>query len=225
MARFKRLKVLIKMEEIGVVPVFYTPDAELAKGIAGACADGGALCVEMTNRGDGAIDVFRELENFCRKNKPEVMLGVGSIVDAPTAAMYIAEGANFVVGPALDEETAVLCNKRKIPYMPGCGSATEIHRAEALGVEICKVFPGKEVGGPSFVKAVKVPCPWTSIMPTGGVDTTRESLKAWFDAGIVCAGIGSNLITKEIMKNKDFKKLTEDVKNVIKIIKEVRETK
>lgn len=222
MARFKRLEVLNKMIEIGLVPVFYTPDIEVAKGVIQACAEGGALCIEMTNRGDHAIDVFKELEKFAAKEFPQVILGVGSVVDAPTAAMYIAYGANFVVGPVLDKETAILCNKRKIPYMPGCGSVTEIHEAEALGVEICKIFPGAEVGGPEFVSAVKGPCPWTMIMPTGGVEPTRESLKEWFDAGIVAAGIGSKLITKEILRNKDFKTLAQKVKETIEIIKEVR---
>jgi 2-dehydro-3-deoxyphosphogluconate aldolase / (4S)-4-hydroxy-2-oxoglutarate aldolase len=222
MARFKRMQVLNKLEQIGLVPVFYTPDIDEAKNIVKSCAEAGALCVEMTNRGDRAIEVFNELEKFAIKEFPEIILGVGSIVDAPTAALYIAYGANFVVGPVLDKETAVMCNKRKIPYMPGCGSATEIHEAEALGVEICKVFPGEEVGGPSFIKAVKGPCPWTSIMPTGGVDPTRESLKEWFEAGITSAGIGSKLITKEILKNKDFKKLTENIKSVLDIIKEVK---
>lgn len=222
MSRFKRMYVLNKIEEIGLVPVFYTPDIEIAKGIIKSCAEAGALCVEMTNRGDHAIDVFKELEKFAAKEYPEIILGVGSIVDAPTAAMYIAYGANFVVGPVLDKETAILCNKRKIPYMPGCGSATEIHEAEALGVEICKVFPGAEVGGPAFVSAVKGPCPWTSIMPTGGVDPTKESLKEWFGAGISAAGIGSKLITKEILKNKDFATLTKNIKNTLDMIKEVR---
>lgn len=222
MARHRRLKVLSTMEQVGLIPVFYNKDIETAKKIVSACAEGGAVCIEMTNRGDAAIEVFKALEAHCAANHPEVILGVGSIVDAPTASLYIAYGASFIVGPVLDEETAVLCNKRKVAYSPGCGSATEIHRAEALGVEICKVFPGGEVGGPGFVKAVLGPCPWTSIMPTGGVSPTKESLSAWFKAGIVCAGIGSNLITSDIIKSGDFKKLTADIKSTIALIKEIR---
>lgn len=225
MARFSRLRTLTTMIDVGVIPVFYIPDVEIAKGIVSALYEGGALCVEMTNRGDAAIDVFKELEKFCSGNFPEVILGVGSVVDAPTAALYITYGTNFVVGPVFDRDTAILCNSRKIPYSPGCGSATEIHMAESYGVEICKVFPGKQVGGPAFVKAVKGPCPWTSIMPTGGVDPTVESLTEWFSAGVSCVGIGSNLITKDIIKNHDFKKLSEDVKRVISIIKDIRNKK
>ena len=223
MARFTRLQTLSSMIDIGLIPVFYTPQIDTAKNIVSALFEGGATCIEMTNRGDGAIEVFKELEKFCLEEYPNAILGIGSIVDAPTAAMYISYGANFVVGPLFDKNVAMLCNSRKIPYSPGCATATEIHIAETYGVEICKMFPGKEVGGPSFVKAVKGPTPWTSIMPTGGVEPTRESLEKWIEAGVSCVGIGSNLITKEIIKNKNFKQLSADVKNIIDMIKEIRQ--
>jgi len=213
------------MKEIGVIPVFYHADVEVAKNVVCACADGGARLVEFTNRGDRAINVFTQLEEFCAKNKPEVILGVGSIVDAPTAAMYIAAGANFVVGPLLDEDTAKLCNGRKIPYSPGCGSVTEIHRAEMLGVEICKIFPGAEVGGPPFAKSVKGPCPWTDLMPTGGVSPTKESLTAWFEAGVACVGMGSNLITKELLAAKDYPGIAKKVRETLQLIQSIRKGK
>ncbi len=224
MARFSRLKSLITMEKIGLVPVFYNSDIEVSKKIVRACAEGGAICIEMTNRGDGAIDVFKELEIFCKKELPEVILGVGSVVDAPTAAIYIDYGTNFVVGPVIDEETAYLCNKRKIPYSPGCGSATEIQKAHSLGVEFCKLFPGAQVGGPSFVNAIRGPCPWTSIMPTGGVSPDEESLRNWFTAGVVCVGIGSQLITKEEITSGNFNKIAAEVRRVIDLIKNIRES-
>ena len=222
MARYKRLETLVMMKEIGLIPVFYNGDFEVARSVVCACADGGARLVEFTNRGDRAINVFTRLEEFCAKERPDVVLGVGSIVDAPTAAMYIGAGANFVVGPLLDEETARLCNSRKIPYSPGCGTVTEIHRAETLGVEICKIFPGAEIGGPAFVKNVRGPCPWTDIMPTGGVSPTRESLGAWFEAGVACVGMGSNLITKDLLAARDYAGMTKKVKEAIEIIKQVR---
>ncbi len=222
MARFKRLDVLNKMVESGLVPVFYIPDIETAKSVVKACYDGGARVMEMTNRGDGAVHVFRELEKYCKKELPEAILGVGSIVDGPTAAMYIADGANFIVGPVLDTDTAYICNSRKVPYMPGCGSATEIHNAERLGVEICKIFPGSQVGGPDFVKSVKGPCPWTMIMPTGGVDSTEESITAWFKAGVSSVGMGSKLITKDLVQKKDFAAITEQVKKVLGYIKKAK---
>jgi len=225
MSRYKRLDVLCMMKQIGMIPVFYHSDFETAKNVICACADGGARVVEFTNRGDMAINVFNQLEEFCAKNKPEAVLGVGSIVDAPTAAMYIAAGANFVVGPVLDEDVAKLCNSRKIPYSPGCGSATEIHNAEKLGVEICKVFPGQEVGGPGFVKMIKGPCPWTDIMPTGGVSPTKESLTVWFEAGAACVGMGSNLVTKELLSAKDYASITAKIKQTLELIVSIRKGK
>ncbi|NLE75316.1 MAG: bifunctional 4-hydroxy-2-oxoglutarate aldolase/2-dehydro-3-deoxy-phosphogluconate aldolase, partial [Chloroflexi bacterium] len=194
MARFDRMTVLNKMVELGLVPVFYHQDLEVAKQVVGACSAGGAKVVEFTNRGDFAPQVFLELAQHVAKTDPTVILGVGSVVDAPTAALYIGHGANFVVGPLLNPEVARLCNRRKIPYAPGCATASEIAQAEELGVEIVKVFPGECVGGPDFVKAVLGPCPWTRIMPTGGVDATEESLRAWFQAGVAAVGIGSKLI-------------------------------
>ena len=222
MALHKRLDVLVLMKQIGLIPVFYNGDFEIVKNIAMACADGGAKCIEFTNRGDRAIDVFRQLAIFRDSERPDLILGVGSICDAPTAAMYIAAGTDFVVGPLLDEETAKLCNKRKIPYSPGCGSMTEIHKAHELGVEICKLFPGAQVGGPAFVKAIKGPCPWTEIMPTGGVSPTKESLSEWFNAGIVCAGMGSKLITKELVAAKDWAGMTAKVNETIELIRQIR---
>ena len=212
MARHKRLDVLLSMRRIGLVPVFYNGDFETVKDVVIACADGGAKCIEFTNRGDRAIEVFTQLCKFRDAEKPELVLGVGSICDAPTAAMYIAAGADFVVGPLLDEETAKLCNKRKIPYSPGCGSMTEIHKAHELGVEMCKLFPGAQVGGPAFVKAATGPCPWTEIIPTGGVSPTQESLSDWFGAGIACVGMGSKLITKELLAAKDYAGISKKVK-------------
>lgn len=216
------MQVLRSMEKLGMVPVFFTPDTDTAKQIVEACAGAGAFCVEMTNRGDHAIDIFCDVERYLRNKHPEVMFGVGSIVDAPTAALYIAHGASFVVGPVLDRETALLCNKRKIPYLPGCATVSEIHEAHSLGVEICKIFPAQLVGGPEFVKAVKGPCPWTSIMPTGGVEPTKESLSAWFAAGVSCVGMGSKLITKELLKNKDFTTLESKIKAALELIQQIR---
>ena len=223
MARHSRLETLSAMKTIGLVPVFYNPEFDVAKNIAAACVAGGAKVIEFTNRGDRAIDVFTQLAIYRDAERNEMILGVGSICDAPTAAMYINAGADFVVGPVLDEETAGLCNSRKIPYSPGCGTVTEINNAHCLGVEICKIFPGAQVGGPAFVKSVKGPMPWTELMPTGGVSPTKESLTEWFSAGIACAGIGSKLITKELIASQDYKALSEKVAKTIQMISQVRD--
>jgi 2-dehydro-3-deoxyphosphogluconate aldolase/(4S)-4-hydroxy-2-oxoglutarate aldolase len=223
MAKHSRLEVLTAMKRTGLVPVFYNSDFETAKNIVAACGDGGAACVEFTNRGDRAVNVFTRLAEYRDAQRPDIILGVGSVCDAPTAAMYVSAGADFVVGPVLDEETAKVCNARKIPYSPGCGSVTEIQKAHILGVEIVKIFPGDSIGGANFVKAVRGPCPWTEIMPTGGVSPTKESLKEWFDAGIACAGMGSKLITKEFVAAKDWTGITKKVRDTIELIKQIRE--
>ena len=222
MARYKRLETLLLMKQTGLIPVFYHQDAEVAKNIVCACADGGARLVEFTNRGDGAFEVFKALEGYLAAQRPDVVLGTGSVVDAPTAAMYIGAGSNFIVSPLLDEETGRLCNCRKVAWCPGCGTVSEIHRAETLGAEICKIFPGGEIGGPAFVKNLRGPCPWTDIMPTGGVEPTAESLSAWFDAGIACAGMGSKLITKELVAKKDYAAIRDNVKKAIDLINTIR---
>ena len=208
-----------------MVPVFYHADIAVARDVAAACAGGGCNLLEFTNRGDHAWEVFNELEKFCAREIPQMILGVGSVVDPGTASLYINNGANFVVGPLLNPDVARACNRRKVPYSPGCGSATEISAAEELGVEIVKIFPGKEVGGPGFVKAVKGPCPWVSIMPTGGVDPSEASLKAWFEAGVACVGMGSNLITKELLKAKDYAGLAAKVAETLALIRQIRGAK
>jgi 2-dehydro-3-deoxyphosphogluconate aldolase/(4S)-4-hydroxy-2-oxoglutarate aldolase len=216
------MEVLNTIVELGLVPVFYSADLEVAKQIVAACGTEGARVVEFTNRGDRAWNVFTQLVAWAEQVHPEIILGVGSVIDMPTAAMFIGSGANFVVGPMLNPEIARLCNRRKIAYSPGCGSVSEISEAEALGVEIVKVFPGMQVGGPAFVKAVRGPMPWTRIMPTGGVDATEESIRTWFEAGVACVGIGSKLISKELVAAGDFVAISNKVAQVLAWIKGVR---
>jgi 2-dehydro-3-deoxyphosphogluconate aldolase/(4S)-4-hydroxy-2-oxoglutarate aldolase len=217
-----RMAVLTALMDQGVIPVFYHPDVEVCKKVIQACADGGAPCIEFTNRGDFASHVFYEVTRHFASADPRVIMGVGSIVDAPTAGIYIANGAKFVVGPILNADVAKVCNRRKIPYSPGCGSASEISYAEELGCEIVKVFPGSSVGGPDFVKAVLGPMPWTRIMPTGGVDPDEASVKKWFGAGIVAAGMGSKLITQELLDAGDYAGITAKVRETVELIKKVR---
>jgi 2-dehydro-3-deoxyphosphogluconate aldolase/(4S)-4-hydroxy-2-oxoglutarate aldolase len=222
MARFSRLEVLNTIMDTGLVPVFFNADVEVAKKVVQACAAGGARVVEFTNRGNFAPELFKELSRYGEQEAPEVILGVGSVIDEPTAAMYIAYGANFVVGPVLNEAVARLCNRRKVAYSPGCGSVSEMSYAEELGVEIVKVFPGGSVGGPAFVKSVLGPCPWTRIMPTGGVDATEESIKDWFEAGVACVGMGSKLIRKDLVAAGDWGEITAKTRQVLQWIREAR---
>lgn len=221
MSRFSRLEVALTMEKTGLVPLFYHADAEIAKKVVKACYDGGARLLEFTHRGLFAQEVFNELAKYCAKECPEMILGIGSITDAATASYYMNIGAQFIVTPVFREDIAIVCNRKKILWSPGCGSLTEIAKAEELGCEIVKLFPG-EIYGPKFIQAAKAPQPWTKIMPTGGVDTSMENLKSWFDAGATCVGMGSKLITKEIIDNQDYILLEEKVREVINTIKKLK---
>jgi len=221
MAQFTRIQVATQMGSDGLVPLFYHEDIDVAKQVLKACYQGGSRLIEFTNRGDFAHEVFGQLVKFASTELPEMILGVGSVTDAPTAALYIQLGANFVVTPVLRDDVGLVCNRRKILWSPGCGTLSEIARAEELGAEIVKVFPGSQLG-PGFVKAIKGPCPWTSIMPTGGVTAEEENLRNWFDAGVTCVGMGSKLIKKEFVNQQDYEGLKKHVQNTIQLIKEIR---
>ena len=222
MARFSRMEVLNTMAESGMIPLYYNSNPQIIKNIIEACYKGGARVFEFTNRGDYAHEVFAEVNKWCANKFPEMILGVGSVVDSGTASLYIQLGTNFIVSPLLNPEIAKVCNRRKIPWLPGCATISEINLAEELGVEIVKIFPGKEVGGPSFVKSIKGPCPWTSIMPSGGVTTERDNLGAWIKAGATCVGIGSNLFPKEVIANENYSKIEDSVRNVLSVIRELK---
>lgn len=221
MAKYSRIEVATVMKETGMVPLFFHSDAEVAKKVLKACYDGGARLMEFTSRGDFAFEIFGELNKYALAELPGMILGVGSITDAAAASLYMQLGANFIVTPVLREDIALVCNRRKVLWSPGCGTLTEIARAEELGCEIVKLFPG-DVYGPNFIKAIKAPCPWTSIMPTGGVSTSEENLRGWFDAGVTCVGIGSQLISTEIVKSQDFEGLESKVKETLATIKRIR---
>ncbi|MEW5870175.1 MAG: bifunctional 4-hydroxy-2-oxoglutarate aldolase/2-dehydro-3-deoxy-phosphogluconate aldolase [Chloroflexota bacterium] len=222
MAQHTRLEVYNTILNSGLVPLFYHSEVEVSKQICAALFQGGARLIEFTNRGDFAFQVFTALAQHLAQAMPDMIFGVGSVLDAPTAAMYISAGANFVVGPVLNPEVALLCNRRKIAYVPGCGSASEISSAEELGVEIIKVFPGQSVGGPGFIKAVLGPMPWTRMMPTGGVDATQDSIQGWFKAGACAVGMGSNLVTKADVKAANYTAITERTAQVLAWIQPVK---
>ncbi|MDA9886681.1 bifunctional 4-hydroxy-2-oxoglutarate aldolase/2-dehydro-3-deoxy-phosphogluconate aldolase [Flavobacteriaceae bacterium] len=221
MAQYTRLQVVQQMEESGMVPLFYHQDIDVAKAVLKACYDGGARLMEFTSRGDFAIEIFNQLIKYAIAKLPGMILGVGSVTDAAAASQYMLSGANFIVTPVFREDIAVVCNRRKVLWSPGCGSLTEIAQAEEMGCEVVKLFPGSTYG-PGFVKAIKGPQPWTSIMPTGGVSTDEANLKGWFDAGVTCVGMGSQLISKDILANKAYDTLTANVKDALALIKQLR---
>ncbi|PRX51643.1 bifunctional 4-hydroxy-2-oxoglutarate aldolase/2-dehydro-3-deoxy-phosphogluconate aldolase [Salegentibacter salegens] len=224
MYKYTRIEVVLEMQNLGLIPVFYHPNVNVCKKVIKACYEGGARVFEFTNRGDFAFEVFEELIKYCKDNLPGMIIGVGSIVDASTCALFMERGANFIVSPVFKEDIAILCNRRKLLWIPGCGTLTEISQAEELGCEIVKIFPGS-VYGPNFVKAIKGPCPWTSIMPTGGVTISKSNLEEWFEAGVTCVGIGSKLISANILLKKDFSLLSERVNSTLTLIRNARNRK
>ncbi|MDR0834961.1 MAG: bifunctional 4-hydroxy-2-oxoglutarate aldolase/2-dehydro-3-deoxy-phosphogluconate aldolase [Tannerella sp.] len=222
MARFNKLQVLSVISATGMVPVYYNKDIEVAKNVLKACYEGGVRAFEFTNRGDFAQDVFAELNKFAAKECPEMIIGIGSIVDAPTAAMYLQLGANFVVGPLFNPDVAKVCNRRLVPYTPGCGTVSEIGFAQEAGCDLCKIFPAGSVGGPSFVKDIKAPMPWTMIMATGAVEPTEENLTTWFKSGVTAVGMGSKLFPKEAIKEGDWVAITNLCRKAISYIISVK---
>lgn len=222
MAKYLRLDVFNSIIQSGLVPLFYHDKADVALEVLKAINDGGSRVLEFTNRGEKALPVFIRLVQFVEENKLPIILGVGSVIDAPTAAIFIANGANFIVGPSFNIEVARLCNRRKIGYIPGCATATEISTAEEAGAEIIKIFPGDTLGGANFLKSILGPMPWSRIMPSGGVEGTRESVQGWLKAGACCVGMGSNLARKEWLANGNYSAISETVQSVLGWIKEYR---
>ena len=217
----ERIKVALIMEEQGLVPLFFHPDIEVCKKVLKACYDGGARLMEFTNRGLFAHEIFSKLSKYKIANLPGMALGVGSIQDAATASLFMQCGADFIVTASLKEDVALACNKRKVFWSSGCGSLTEISKAEELGCEIVKLFPGA-IYGPNFVKSVKAPQPWTKIMPTGGVSPTIESISSWFNAGVSCVGMGSKLLSKDLIAKGDYEQLKINASTALELIKSVR---
>ncbi|WP_204346817.1 bifunctional 4-hydroxy-2-oxoglutarate aldolase/2-dehydro-3-deoxy-phosphogluconate aldolase [Psychroserpens algicola] len=221
MAKYSRLEVVDIMNKTGLVPLFYDSDITTCKSILDALYEGGARLLEFTARGDFAENVFAQLNIYALEKLPGMILGVGSVTDAASASRYMALGANFIVTPVLREDIAIVCNRRKVLWSPGCGSLSEIAKAEELGCEIVKLFPGG-IYGPDFVKAIKGPQPWTSIMPTGGVSPTKENLQQWFSAGVSCVGIGSKLVKKDAKGAYNLEEIKTTTKQALQFIKDVR---
>ena len=221
MARFDKIDVLAKMRITGIVPVFYHSNPEIAKQVVKACYDGGVRAFEFTNRGDFAHEVFAEVVKYAAKECPELAVGVGSVVDPATAALYLQLGACFVVGPLFNPEVARVCNRRSVPYTPGCGTVSEVGAAQECGCDLGKVFPG-DVLGPKFVKGLTAPMPWSKLMVTGGVEPTRENISAWFAAGVYCVGMGSKLFPKDKIAAADWQYISDKCAEAIGYAAECR---
>lgn len=222
MSQFDRITVYNVMLEDGLIPLFYNKDIDKTKKVTEALVKGGSRVLEFTNRGDLAVEVFSDLIKFSMKEYSDLIVGVGSVIDAPTAAIFIANGANFIVGPSFSKEIALLCNKRKVAYIPGAATVNEISTAEKFGAEIVKIFPGSTVGGPNFIKNILGPMPWSKLMPTAGVTTEESNIKAWFDAGAACIGMGSKLVSSKLVSEGKYNEIASLTSEVLKIIKNIR---
>ena len=221
MAKYSKLQVLLAMKETGIVPVFYNSDVEVSKKVLKACYDGGIRLFEFTNRGDFAHEVFGELVKYANAELPGMIMGAGSVVDPGTAALFIQLGANFIVGPVFNPAVVPVCNRRLIPYCPGCGSVSEVSTAQEAGCDVCKVFPG-DVLGPAFVKDLRGPMPWSQVMVTGGVKPEKANLEGWFKSGVTCVGMGSNLFPKDAIAAGDWGRITALCRETVETIKTLR---
>lgn len=221
MAKFDKLQVMAKIAAAPMVPVFYHKDAEVAKAVVKACYDGGVRAFEFTNRGDFAHEIFADVVKFAASECPEMAIGVGSVVDPGTASLYMQLGACFVVGPLFNPDVAKVCNRRSVPYTPGCGSVSEVGFAQEAGCDLIKIFPG-DVLGPKLVKGLLAPMPWSKLMVTGGVEPTEENLKGWFAAGVYCVGMGSKLFPKDKVAAADWQYVTDKCREALAVIAGLR---
>lgn len=217
----ERILVYQTLLQTRLLPLFFSADIETSQKVAKACADGGAKLLEFTNRGEGALEVFKGLKAYLQKKQIPLILGAGSIIDAPTAALFVANGADFIVGPSHEVEISRFCNRRKIAYIPGCQTIKEISLAEEYGAEVVKVFPGSCIGGPEFITSVLGPMPWSKLLPTGGVEPEKESIQSWLKAGAAAVGMGSKLVRKDWIRNNQYQKIEELVASVIGWITEL----
>ena len=220
MANFSNDTIQQAMKSSGMIPVFFNADIEVAKGVLDAAYKGGVRVFEFTNRGENAFQVFAELLKHAQKY-PDLMLGIGTIMDAATTQKFISAGAHFIVSPILKQEMAAVCHKENKLWIPGCATLTEIVTAKDLGAKVIKIFPGS-VLGPGFVSSIMPVVPGLQLMPTGGVEPTEANLSAWFKAGVICVGMGSQLFTKEVIDTKNWAKLEQSVADALAIIVKIR---
>jgi len=220
----KKSEILQLIPEQGLLPLFFYKDADVSVEVLKALYEAGIRTVEYTNRGEAALKNFEKLREACDNELEGMYLGVGTIKDADAARNFIDAGADYIISPGLVKDAIKVAEKRDILWIPGCMTPTEIIRAEKLGAKIVKLFPGNLLG-PSFLSAIKELFPGLLFMPTGGVEVERENLSGWFKAGVCAVGMGSKLITKQSLENRDYAKITELTRQAIEIINSVRSAK
>lgn len=215
-------EIIAAIRADGVVPVFSHADLGVVKEAAIAVAKGGLSTFEFTVRGSGAAVVASRLIAWARSHLPHLAVGVGTVMDGTSASRLVGEGAAYVFAPSFSAEVAAVCHRGNVLYVPGCGTVTEIQTAYSAGCEIVKLFPAGAIGGPAFLAAVRGPCPWIEAVPTGGVEPTVESLKAWYEAGAPAVGMGSNLFTKPAIDSRDWPEIIHTVERVVETVATAR---
>lgn len=205
----------------GILPLFFHENQEISIEVMDTLYNSGIRAIEYTNRGATAERNFNRMIEERNKRFPDLKLGIGTIKNLEKAKTFISLRADFIISPGFVPEVADFCSKKNILYIPGCMTPTEIIRVENSGIKLIKLFPG-DVLKPTFLKGIKAIFPELLFMPTGGVDTTFESIKAWYDAGVTAVGMGSKLISKQLLDDKNYDLIASETKNVIKIINEIR---
>jgi 2-dehydro-3-deoxyphosphogluconate aldolase / (4S)-4-hydroxy-2-oxoglutarate aldolase len=217
-------KTVTAISNSGIVPVFYHDDAEVCTQIVSACFRAGLGVFEFTNRGAQGLNNFKLLKKHIAINCQGMLLGAGTIFNSPTAVEFMEAGADFIVSPAFMPSMLPVQLAHSTLWIPGCATISELAQARELGVRMMKVFPG-DLLGPKFVKAALSVMPGLRLMPTGGVEPTKENLSAWFESGVSAVGMGSQLFSKELIERHDWKALEEKIKNALAIVTEIRNTK
>jgi 2-dehydro-3-deoxyphosphogluconate aldolase / (4S)-4-hydroxy-2-oxoglutarate aldolase len=217
----KRTEIISILKEQGILPLYFHPDPAISIGVMKALYEAGIRAVEYTNRGKEALANFSVLRSLCDMELPGMQLGVGTIKEASAARDFVQAGADFLVSPGLAEDVFDISYSEKILWIPGCMTVTEIMKAEQFGLGLIKLFPGTLLG-PDFVRAIREVFPNLLFIPTGGVELEKENLRNWFNAGVCAVGVGSKLITKELVQNKEYKKITDSALSLMNTIKALR---
>ena len=216
----KREAIIVQLKKQRLMPLYFHTDENVSIDVMRALYDAGVRLIEYTNRGENALKNFTAMKVVAEKNYQDLFLGAGTIKDEKAATQFIQAGADFLISPAFEEKVYEIASGNKILWIPGCMTPTEILNAEQFGLSLVKLFPGN-ILGPGFMKAIKDIFPAMSFMPTGGVDTTDENLEEWFNSGVCAVGMGSNLITREILQEKNYEKITTQATLMLNKIKAI----
>lgn len=217
----KKTEILQLTLQQGVLPLYFNKDEEVSINVLKALYEAGIRTVEYTNRGEAALQNFKALRKVCDIELKGMYLGIGTIKNGEQAKSFVDAGADYLISPGVVEDAAKVADQNKLVYVPGCMTPTEIIKAEQLGSTLVKIFPGNIVG-PGFVSAIKELFSGVKFIITGGVEPEESNLRGWFSAGAAAVGMGSKLITKQILETKDYAKITQLTKESLKLIELVR---